>query len=97
MVFKFTLSKVYSELYYWATKSMYQSSSYIYIGLLTRGKEMSVRSSFQGEPGDLKAEIAGLHTLLDPRPVKRAYIAPAVVVHPGVGGIAAVQEEEADE
>ena len=52
---------------------------------------MSVSSSFQGEPVDLKAEIAGLHTLLDPRLAKRAYIAPAVVVHPGVGGIAVAQ------
>ena len=58
---------------------------------------MSVRSNFQGEPVDLKADIAVLHTLLDLRLVKRAYIAPAVVVHPGVGGIAAVQEEEGDE
>ena len=67
MVFKFTLSKVYSELYYWATKSTYQTlgswkSSYIYIWLLTRGKEMSVCSNFQGEPVDLKADIAVLHT-----------------------------------
>ena len=58
---------------------------------------MSVCSNFQGEPVDLKADIAVLHTLLDLRLVKRAYIAPAVVVHPGVGGIAAVQEEEGDE
>ena len=63
----------------------------MYIGLLTRGKKMSVRSSFQGEPVDLKAKIAGLHTLLNPRQVKRAYIAPAVVVHPGVRGIAVAQ------
>ena len=48
---------------------------------------MSVCSNFQGEPVDLKADIAVLHTLLDLRLVKRAYIAPAVVVHPGVGGI----------
>ena len=40
---------------------------YIYIRLLTRGKEMSVSPSFQGKPADLKAEIAGLHMLLDPR------------------------------
>ena len=52
---------------------------------------MSVRLSFQGEPVVLMAEIAGLHTLLDPRLVKRAYIAPAVVFHPGVGGIAVAQ------
>ena len=47
---------------------------------------MSVRSNFQGEP-----DIAVLHTLLDLRLVKRAYIAPAVVVHPGVGVIAVAQ------
>ena len=58
---------------------------------------MSVCSNIQGEPEDLKTDIVVLHTLLDPRLVKRAYIAPAVVVHPGVGGIAAVQEEEGDE
>ena len=52
---------------------------------------MSVCSNFQGEPVDLKADIAVLHTLLDLRLVKRAYIAPAVVVHPGVGGIAVAQ------
>ena len=28
---------------------------------------MSVSPSFQGKPADLKAEIAGLHMLLDPR------------------------------
>ena len=52
---------------------------------------MSVCSNFQGEPVDLKADIAVLHTLLDLRLVKRAYIAPAVVVHPRVGGIAVAQ------
>ena len=52
---------------------------------------MSVRSSFQCEPVKLKAEIAGLHTLLDPRLVKRAYIAPAAVVHPRVEGIPVAQ------
>ena len=56
----------------------------------------------QGKPADLKAEIAGLHTLLDPRLVallaqiiptfgKRAYIAPAAVVHHGAGGAAVAQ------
>ena len=46
MVFKFTLSKVYSELYCKGVRPI---------------------PNCQGKPVDLKAEIAGLHALLDPR------------------------------